>query len=126
MKRLTVRSRSLKLLERLWSSVNNNNNLSKGHNTPSRIKVVDSTSVWAATVLESQPVKKKVKVGNKQAKPAEDLPPVQLPKEYVNEVVKKFYDTNPKVKMDADTETPMEVYGVNIEDTSSGSDMGKV
>ena len=35
MKKLTVRIRSLKLPERLWSSVNNNNNLSKSPNIPS-------------------------------------------------------------------------------------------
>ena len=62
---------------------------------------------------------------SKQAKLAEDLPPTQLPLDYVNKVVQEFYGINPRDEMVADVETPMKVNEVNVEGTSSGSKLSE-
>ena len=61
MKRLTLRIQPLKLPGKPWSTADKNYP-NKDCYTLSGIEGVNSTSVLAATVLESQPVEKKVKV----------------------------------------------------------------
>ena len=67
---------------------------------------------------------------NKRTKLAEDLPPDQLPEDYVDEVVREYYNANPKVTIKSEKEayvemssgeTPMDVEEPKVENTAPGS-----
>ena len=64
----------------------------------------------------SQTSNKKVNVKNKRTKSTEDLPPGQLPKDYVDKVVIEYYNNDCKVKIE-----PKE--GANVEMSSGEMSM---